>query len=302
MRSAIFGKQNQQNDGLTTVEDREKGEVSLQAYISYYSFGLDATHQHDSPQMKKTKGFLAMLLLLSLFAIGQTFRVWTDLWIGIWAKGVEDHSHSRHFYLSVYSVLLLGSVVFITIRAYYFMMRCMSTSEALHSSLIKKVFAAPINTYFDVTPLGRILNRFSKDLDVVDCLLPDFFLNMLQNMCHVLSVLALCIASTPYFSIIFVPLSVLFYFIQEFYRKTSRELKRLDAITLSPMYTLFGETLVGLSTVRAYGREDSFLEKHHRTSDRNAKNFFIFWCCSRWLAIRLDLISTLVVLSVALIL
>ncbi len=164
-----------------------------------------------------------------------------------------------------------------------------------------RVFAAPINTYFDVTPLGRILNRFSKDLDVVDCQLPDFFLNMLQNTFHVSSVLALCIASTPYFTIIFGPLAILFYFIQEFYRKTSRELKRLDAVSRSPLYTLFGETLVGLSTIRAYAKEEIFLEKHHKTSDENAKHFFIFWSCSRWLAMRLDFISNVVVLAVGLI-
>jgi ABC-type multidrug transport system fused ATPase/permease subunit len=301
MKLEIIEKQ-LQSSGLTTVEDREKGEVALQAYVSYFSIGLTARANPDgSLQAKDSQGMLALAIILVLFAIGQAFRVWTDLWVGIWAKGLADDSHNRRFYLVIYSGLCLGSIIFVTIRAFYFMMRCMATSQALHSSLIMKVFSAPINTYFDVTPLGRILNRFSKDLDVIDCLLPDFFLNMLQNMCHVISVLALCIASTPYFAIIFAPLAIVFYYVQEFYRKTSRELKRLDSISRSPLYTLFGETLVGLPTVRAYGREEVFLDKHHHTSDQNAKNFFFFWCCSRWLALRLDLISTVVVLSVGLI-
>jgi ATP-binding cassette, subfamily C (CFTR/MRP), member 1 len=313
MKLEILEKQHQSST-LTTIEDREKGEVSLQAYISYFSIGLKSKTPHTSPSSLSqgqaggdgadsddVNGVLVLIFILLLFAIGQTFRVWTDLWVGIWAKGVEDDSHNRQFYVLIYTGLLLGSVIFVTGRAFYFMMRCMATSEAMHFSLVQKVFAAPINTYFDVTPLGRILNRFSKDLDVIDCLLPDFFLNMLQNMCHVLSVLGLCVASTPYFAIIFAPLAIIFYFIQEFYRKTSRELKRLDAVSRSPLYTLFGETLVGLPTVRAYGREEIFMEKHHETSDRNGKNFFIFWCCSRWLAMRLDLISTVVVTAVGLI-
>jgi len=120
----------------------------------------------------------------------------------------------------------------------------------MHSRLLSVIFSAPINSYFDITPVGRIINRFSKDLDAIDSLLPDFFLQNLQNLFYVLGILVVCVASTPYFIIIMLPLGynvskqisrtviiISFFFlitafifiqIQKFYSKSSREVKRLD--------------------------------------------------------------------------
>lgn len=274
-----------------TAEDREKGEVSMFTYKRYFQASLAGGFWSN--------GWVVIALIVVSFAIGQTFRVYCDIWVGTWA--LDDPDNTTAFYQTVYAGLMLGIILSVVVRSKYFMKQCLEASRALHNGLLKNVLAAPINTYFDVTPIGRILNRFSKDLDQIDSQLPDFFLNMLQNSFHVMAIVILCIASTPYFVVVMVPLSFLYYYIQDQFRKSSRELKRLEGVSRSPLYTLFGELLVGLSTVRAFDRQDSFMAKFHGISDRNNKFFFCFWSCSRWLALRLDLVGVVVVLSVALI-
>jgi ABC-type multidrug transport system fused ATPase/permease subunit len=274
-----------------TKEDRETGEVSAATYGRYFSAALGEGNSNG--------GMFVIVVLALAFAIGQVFRVYSDLWVGMW--GGDEFSQPVSFYYIVYSGLTFGTIMFAVLRAYYFIVRCLNASRNLHDSLLKCVLAAPVNTYFDVTPVGRILNRFSKDLDSIDCNLPDFFLNMLQNGFHVFSAVVMCVVSTPFFLIVMLPLAIMFYFVQSYYRKSSRELKRLESIARSPMYTLFGELLVGLSTVRAFAREEAFIKKFHSVQDYQNKFFVTFWVSSRWLALRLDLLSSGCVVSVALI-
>lgn len=107
--------------------------------------------------------------------------------------------------------------------------------------------------FFDTTPLGRILNRFSSDLYSVDDSLP-FVLNiLLANIFGLLGMLVVISYGLPWVLVALLPLGLLYYRTQHFYRHTSRELKRLCSLTLSPIYSHFSETLTGLGTIRASG-------------------------------------------------
>lgn len=106
-------------------------------------------------------------------------------------------------------------------------------------------------TFFDTTPLGRILNRFSSDLSSVDDSLP-FTLNiLLANAVGLLGLLVVMAAGLPWVLLPLLPLALLYQRTQSFYRHTARELKRLCSLTLSPLYSHFSETLTGLGTIRA---------------------------------------------------
>lgn len=276
---------------LTTAEDREKGEVTFATYIKYFSSAVDRN------------GAAAFAFFLLLFSIGQGFRVVSDIWVGIWAEDLTSNhpEHTNKFYSDLYVIVVVGVCVFAFVRAYLFVTTCVKASNKMHKSLLHNVIAAPINLYFDITPLGRILNRFSKDLDSMDSLLPDFFLQNIQNSFHVLSIVVVCIISVPYIAILLVPLGIIFFLLQNFYRKTSRELKRLEGVTRSPVYSLFSEMLQGLPTIRAYGRQKQFMHRHHQRANSNMVHFFAFWMASRWIAIRLDLVGNMIVLAVGLI-
>ena len=140
-----------------------------------------------------------------------------------------------------------------------------------------------------------------QDLDSVDSLLPDFFLNNLQNLFQCVAIIVVCVASTPYFIVVMVPLSYIFYKIQRFFAASSRELKRLEGTSRSPMYSVFSEVLMGLSTIRSFAKDEDFLSKHFSICDTNSKIFFLFWMSSRWLALRADVFSNLIILFVAVI-
>lgn len=111
-------------------------------------------------------------------------------------------------------------------------------------------------SFFETTPLGRILNRFSKDVDVIDTVLPmamRFWLMMFFNCIAVLVVISY---STPWFMVVILPLGFIYFFVQKFYVATSRQLKRIESVTRSPIYTHFSETITGQSTIRAYGETE----------------------------------------------
>jgi ATP-binding cassette, subfamily C (CFTR/MRP), member 1 len=113
--------------------------------------------------------------------------------------------------------------------------------------------------FFHVTPSGRILNRFSKDMDGLCESLPDAFFDALTNAVIVITGIAVCTLATPLYILFILPLSLPYIYLQKHYLSTSRALRRLHAVTRSPIYQLMGETLEGLSTIRAFKVEKVIL-------------------------------------------
>ena len=277
---------------LMEHEDREYGSVSIRTIAKYYAAAI-----------KGKNGMITLCCVLALFSLAQACRVMGDLWIGIWAKYEQRHESGGETFshLVVFTMLLVSVVLFTGCRTYYFLYACIGASANLHYDMLESVIAGSVNKFFDVTPIGRILNRFTKDLDAIDSLLPDFLLQSLQSGFHVLSILILCLASSPFFFVAFVPIILFFYLLQKHFRMTSRELKRLDGVSRSPIYNHLAETLNGISTVRAFRMQDTFLKIHHELSNDNKRCFYAFNICNRWLSLRLDVLCSGVVLLVSLI-
>lgn len=131
----------------------------------------------------------------------------------------------------------------------------MRAARDLHNKLLINVFRLPMS-FFDTTPLGRILNRFSKDVDTIDNVLPMSMRFWIMMFFNTLAVIVVISYSTPIFLSVVLPIGIIYYFIQRFYVSTSRQLKRIESVTRSPIYTHFSETITGQSTIRAYGVED----------------------------------------------
>jgi len=155
-------------------------------------------------------------------------------------------------------------------------------------------------SFFDTTPVGRILNRFSKDIYTIDESLPrtvGFFLVMVFSSIGIMVVIAIV---TPFFLCTFIPLGFIYHFIQQYYIRSSREIKRLDSISRSPIYAHFSETLAGISTIRSFGQEERFIFDNQVKLDENQKAYFASLVANRWLGIRVEFIGSCVVSLAAL--
>ncbi|NXD36527.1 MRP2 protein, partial [Copsychus sechellarum] len=172
-------------------------------------------------------------------------------------------------------------------------------SRIMHQQLLSNILRAPMS-FFDTTPIGRIVNRFAKDIFTVDETIPMSFRSWLSCFMGIISTLIVICLATPFFAVVIVPLSIFYYFVLRFYISTSRQLRRLDSVTRSPIYSHFGETVSGLSVIRAYGHQERFLKHNEIIMDINQKSVYSWIISNRWLAIRLEFVGSLVVFFSAL--
>ncbi|XP_069708549.1 ATP-binding cassette sub-family C member 10 [Phaenicophaeus curvirostris] len=203
-----------------------------------------------------------------------------------------------NFYLIVYGGIAGANSLFTILRAFLFAYGAIRAATVIHNRLLQRVLKATI-TFFDTTPTGRILNRFSSDLYCVDDSLP-FVLNiLLANMYGLLGMLVIITYGLPWVGLVLLPLGALYFSIQHYYRRTSRELKRLYSITLSPIYTHFSETLSGLSSIRAMRATQRFELENQLRLEQNQRCLFASNTAMQWLDIRLQMIGVAVVTAIA---
>ncbi|XP_071595336.1 ATP-binding cassette sub-family C member 10 isoform X1 [Heliangelus exortis] len=203
-----------------------------------------------------------------------------------------------NFYLVVYGSIAGANSLLTLLRAFLFAYGALRAATVIHSRLLQRALKATV-TFFDTTPTGRILNRFSSDLYCVDDTLP-FMLNIfLANVYGLLGMLVIIIYGLPWIGLVLLPLSALYFSIQRYYRRTSRELKRFCSITLSPIYTHFSETLSGLSSIRAMRATQRFELENQLRLERNQRCLFASNTAMQWLDIRLQMIGVAVITAIA---
>ncbi|OQS03052.1 ATP-binding Cassette (ABC) Superfamily [Thraustotheca clavata] len=245
-------------------------------------------------------GYAPLFVTLTVggaFTISQAALAILDWFMGYWAASpsLADKMYSAWIYVGITVV----GVLLICGRIIYALTIVIHCSKTLHERLFTKVLAAPVTTFFDVTPVGRILNRFSSDLDQVDSQIPYFGLLFLQFAFQNLAIVVVCAATSPFVLILFVPLIYAFYKLQEYYNLTSGELKRFDSISKSPVVNMISETINGLSTIRAFRLTETFSLHSRVVLDYNQRFFSVYRTSSRWLQMRLDWLSVLIIGGVA---
>ncbi len=188
--------------------------------------------------------------------------VFPDVWLSYLTKKPADDQKDKTN-LTIYGCLVGASLVFAIFRAYGFLVVSLRCSELLHDKMVVAILQAPV-LFFDSNPLGRILNRFSKDVGCVDELLPKTFLFSIQLLLLVFASILVPIVTNSWLLIVVVPVSLMVVYISKYYLKTSRELKRLESICRSPVFSHISETLNGLDTIRTRGRQTDFVEEFYR--------------------------------------
>ncbi|KAJ2018555.1 hypothetical protein GGI14_002203 [Coemansia sp. S680] len=245
-----------------------------------------------------------------LFAVGMTlsqgFLVLSNIWLKVWSSANDirmrdgtPESHSMLYYIAIYGILGLISAVFSYTQSIVLWSVCaVRCGRATHRNMLDAVLRSPMS-FFDTTPLGRVLQRFSKDQTSVDEVIPRTFGSWLQNLVSIVFSLAVIMYLMPAFGLMIVPTVIFFFYLKNHFLDTSRMLKRLLSTTRSPIYSSFEETLAGVSTIRAFGKSDSFIAENLQRLTANHRCAYLLLAMNRWLAIRQEIVSALIIFVTA---
>ena len=188
--------------------------------------------------------------------------IFPDIWLSYLSKKTLKQQQKFNN-LVIYSSAIAVSLVLATIRIALFFLVALRASQRLHDKMVKAVLHAKL-LFFDTNPTGRILNRFSRDIGCIDEQLPQYSIICIQYLFFVLSGALIPAFANPWLLLVLFPILLTFGLFTRYYLKTSRELKRLESICRSPVFSHFSETMAGLDTIRTSGMEEEFMEEFYR--------------------------------------
>ncbi|KAI5806479.1 multidrug resistance-associated protein 1 [Peziza echinospora] len=224
-----------------------------------------------------------------------------SVWLKEWSEHNSREGNNTHVgkYIGIYFAFGFGSALLVMAQTLILWLSCaIEAARKMHQKMAVSIFRAPMH-FFDTTPAGRILNRFSSDIYRIDEVLARTFNMLFVNTARSVATLVIISISTPLFVLLIVPLAWLYAYIQGYYLRTSRELKRLDSVSRSPIYAHFQESLGGISTIRAYQQTERFERENEWRIDANLRACFPSINANRWLAIRLEFIGSIIILAAA---
>ncbi|KAJ5995063.1 hypothetical protein N7481_002040 [Penicillium waksmanii] len=197
------------------------------------------------------------------------------------------------YYLGVYALLGFLYIAISLSREAVLFWGSLHASWKIHDRLLRTVMHAKFR-FFDSTPLGQLMNRFSKDVESVDQEVAPVAIGMLHSLASVIMIVILISCITPGFLIAGVFITLVYTALGAIYLNSSRDLKRLESVQRSPLYQQFGETLNGIVTIRAYGDGPRFIVDNHRRINAYNRPHIYLWASNRWLALRVDWTGALV--------
>ncbi|RXM31606.1 Multidrug resistance-associated protein 9 [Acipenser ruthenus] len=213
--------------------------------------------------------------------------------------GSISHNPDLQFYQLVYGMIVVVMFLLSVIKGYAFTKVTLRASSNLHNRMFHGILRSPMS-FFDTTPTGRMINRFSKDLDEIDVGLPFTAENFLQF--SLLVVFTITIISIVFVELLIAVciLAVIIWIILFVFQRSIRELKRMENISRSPWFSYTTATVQGLSTIHAYNKQEKHIEQFKQLGDMNSSHYMLFHCGTRWLSFRLDFLTSVVSLLVAL--
>ncbi|DBB06529.1 TPA: hypothetical protein ACH3X1_012074 [Trebouxia sp. C0004] len=277
---------------LVVQEDRASGHVTTEIYKLY----------------GKAYGWYSLISLCFFWASEQSTNILTSWWLSQWTTAqilyqIEANaglrvSNPRGKYLGGYIGFGLGYVVLVSIRSIINLLAGWQASRRIHHASMASLCLAPIS-FFDTTPIGRILNRFAKDTDDMDYLLPQSITELGNCLMQLAATLIFVSIVQPIFLAGMVPLMIVYFFLQKYYRRSYVELQRCDATSRSPVYAHFSESLTGVETIRAFAYQEKFASKSDSQIDYNHRAYWTLKTADQWLSLRLDFIGSMLILLTA---
>ncbi|EAL23016.1 hypothetical protein CNBA7830 [Cryptococcus deneoformans B-3501A] len=266
-------------------EDRQTGPIPWSIYATYLS-------AMGNPMWS--------LLFASMLILTQVATVGNNLLLGFWSA--DSWSLTQGEYMAVYAGLGVGIGLFTFGASYTMFLAGLGSSYALFARAWEHVMRAPMK-WHDQTPSGRIINRLSKGrgayIEMLDDRMAFSWETLLVNGLSAIGTFGLILYSYPWLGLAFIPLTVFYYIAGSYYRQTSREIKRIDSITRSRIYSSFGEQLAGSAVIRVFGKQSAFERRMQDAINAEGRAYILTLVIQRWLGVRLDLSSNLLILLIA---
>ncbi|KAM9566456.1 multidrug resistance-associated protein 1-like isoform 2-T2 [Guaruba guarouba] len=242
---------------------------------------------------------IAAYLGQNALAIGQ--NLWLSTWTAEAAKvhDLTEWKQSQNYKLHIYGLLGLIQGLFVCCGAYVITRGSLSASQALHHQLLDNVLHLPLQR-FETDPVGQIINRFTKDLFIVDSRFHYYLRAWLNCTLDVIGTILVITSASPLFIVVVIPLGYFYFTIQRYYIASSRQIRRLAGASHSPVISHFSETLAGRSTIRAFGHQERFIRKNNDVVYENLVYFYNNVISNRWLSVRLEFLGNLMVFFAAL--
>ncbi|XP_070778984.1 multidrug resistance-associated protein 1 isoform X2 [Enoplosus armatus] len=270
---------------LTEADKASTGRVKLSVFWAYL----------------KAIGLLLSCISLLLFLAHHLVSLFSNYWLSLWTDDpvVNGTQPDRLMRLGVYGALGLTQGVAVFGYSLSMSIGGILASRCLHQSMLYDVLRSPMS-FFERTPSGNLVNRFAKEMDTIDSVIPSIIKMFMGSMFNVLGGCVVILIATPLVAIIIPVLGLLYFFVQRFYVASSRQLKRLESVSRSPIYTHFNETLLGTSVIRAFCEQERFIRESDQRVDDNQKAYYPSIVANRWLAVRLEFVGNFIVSFAAL--
>uniref|UniRef100_A0A8D2DHH8 Multidrug resistance-associated protein 1 n=1 Tax=Sciurus vulgaris TaxID=55149 RepID=A0A8D2DHH8_SCIVU len=270
---------------LVEADKAQTGQVKLSVYWDYM----------------KAIGLFLSFLSIFLFLCNHVSALASNYWLSLWTddpiiNGTQEHTNVR---LSVYGALGISQGIAVFGYSMTVSIGGIFASRRLHLDLLHNVLRSPMS-FFERTPSGNLVNRFSKELDTVDSMIPQVIKMFMGSLFNVIGACIIILLATPIAAVIIPPLGLIYFFVQRFYVASSRQLKRLESVSRSPVYSHFNETLLGVSVIRAFEEQERFIHQSDLKVDENQKAYYPSIVANRWLAVRLECVGNCIVLFASL--
>lgn len=272
---------------LMTDEERNDGDVPWSVYVTYFSYG----------------GLMWFALTLLAQLANQGLQIGGNFWLSAWGEETsnletdkgEEMSTSRSFgWFRGYAGLLTASVVMMSVSRILLTQHRLNAAVRFHEELLHRVLFLKMS-FFDTTPVGRIVNRFAQDVATIDEELAQTMSQAISLFGSVFGSIGAIVAATKgTFLILLIPLMFIYNKWNTFFRKSNTAMARLEAVSRSPIYADFSQTLSGTSTIHAYRQEERFIETLEAFVDANSVPNLLQQVAVQWLSVRLDTLGAVV--------
>ncbi|KAK2076831.1 hypothetical protein QBZ16_005057 [Prototheca wickerhamii] len=272
---------------MIVEEGRAVGRVQRSLYAHYFRCWGD-------------RWYSLPIAMLVLYTLSEGFQAAQNWWLSVWSAAGQDpgNPHGSLWYLAVYSGMGGLSLVIQLVLGYVAAVGALRAARVMQHDLLAHVLRLPMS-FYDTTPMGRLISRFSRDVEAVDVQLPEAVSSFISCLTSVLWGMLLVVIVTPVMALAYIPLGLTYARVQKQFVAASRELKRLDSVALSPIYSHFLETLAGLPTVRAFRQQGAFGQLNWKLLDASNRAWWPSQVINRWLSVRLELLGTGVVFGAA---